>query len=408
MKAIHALVLVVAMSVSACSSEQAGAPGGPGAPGPIEVGYVVLERTSVPRSADLAGRVVPYATAEVRPQVDGIVREIAFRETRQVEADDILYRLDDRKFQAALAAAKAVVKRTEAATVAAQLAHDRAEQLAASNSVSQSALDDARSTLLQAQADEDAAKADLDAAQINLDNATIRAPIDGIVGVSTVSVGALVTANQSAALVTIRQLDPIYVDLVDSSANLLRIRDLVEAGLLGRSQEAAPAVTLTLENGREYDRAGELKLADIVISETTGTFSIRATFPNPDTVLLPGMFVRAKIDLGATPNAFLIPQRAVSRSSTGEATVYIVSGEGKAALRTITTIGSVGNDWIVVDGVADGDRLIVDGFQKISDGAEVIPVEATIDADGVVRQTLAPATGTAAADATGPAAGTQP
>jgi len=363
-----------------------------GAAGPVEVGYVVLESGSVPRFADLAGRVVPYATAEVRPQVDGIVREIPFRETRRVEEDDVLYRLDDRRFQAALAAATAVVKRAEAGAAAAQLAYDRTEQLAANNAVSQSTLDDARATLLQAEADQKGTEADLATAQINLDNATIRAPIAGIVGVSTVSVGALVTANQANPLVTIRQLDPIYVDLVDSSANLLRIRDLVEAGLLGRpGGGAAPAVTLTLENGRPYSEPGVLKLADIVISETTGTFAIRATFPNPGTVLLPGMFVRASVDLGETPNAFLVPQRAATRSATGEAIVYVVSADGKAERRTITTIGSVGNDWIVVDGIADGERLIVDGFQKISDGTEVSPVEVAIDADGVVRQTMVPA-----------------
>lgn len=392
MMTLRAFALAAALSAVALGAGQAvaQAPGPGGSAGPVEVGYIVLEPASVPRSADLLGRVVPYATAEVRPQVDGIVREIAFRETRQVEADDVLYRLDDRKFQAALAAANAVVKRTEAATAVAQLAYDRAEKLQANASVSQSTLDEARAALLQAQADEEAAKADVDTAQINLDNATIRAPISGIVGVSSVSVGALVTANQSDPLVTIRQLDPIYVDLVDSSANLLRIREMAAAGLLGRNEgDTAPVVTLTLENGQAYGEKGEIKLADIVISETTGTFSIRAKFPNPEMILLPGMFVRAEVVLGSTPNAFLVPQRAVSRSNTGEATVYLISDDGKAEQHTITTIGTAGNDWIVVDGVAAGDRLIVDGFQKISDGSEVTPVAATIDADGVVRQTIA-------------------
>jgi len=403
MKALHALILIATMAVAACSADQVDGPsGGPGAFGPVEVGYIVLEQTSVPRTAELAGRIVPYATAEVRPQVDGIVREISFEETRAVKAGDVLYRIDDRKFQAALAAASAAVRKAEAATTAAQLDYDRTEQLVAGNSTSASALDEARSVLLQAQADQESAKADLDVAQINLDNASITAPIAGIVGVSAVSVGALVTANQADPLVIIRQLDPIYVDLVDSSLNLLRIREMVEAGQLGHMDDAAPAVTLTLESGRAYDRAGVLKLADIVVSESTGTFSIRATFPNPGGVLLPGMFVRAMVDLGETPDAFLVPQRAVSRSRTGEATVYLVSADGKAELRTISTIGSSGNDWIVVSGVADGDRLIVDGFQKISDGAEVIPVEATIDADGVVHQTMAPA------EAPAQAAGTQP
>lgn len=407
MKAVRVLILIATMAVAACSADEGeGQPAGPGAFGPIEVGYIVLAPTSVPRIAELAGRIFPYATAEVRPQVDGIVREISFEETRHVAAGEVLYRLDDRKFQAALAAAAAAVKKAEAATTAAQLDYDRTEQLTATNSASASALDEARSVLLQAQADQEAAEADLDVAEINLDDATITAPIAGIVGVSAVSVGALVTANQTEPLVTIRQLDPIYVDLVDSSLNLLRIRELVEGGLLDRANDAAPTVTLTLENGRPYDRAGELKLADVVVSESTGTFSIRATFPNSTGVLLPGMFVHAKVELGATPDAFLVPQRAVSRSGTGEATVYLVSADGKAELRTISVIGSSGNDWIAVDGVAAGDRLIVDGFQKISDGTEVTPVAAAIDEDGVVHQTIAPGAGPAGAPAQ--AAGAEP
>jgi membrane fusion protein (multidrug efflux system) len=317
---------------------------------------------------------------------------VAFREAGTVEARDVLYELDDRKFQAAVAAAEAALKKAGAAHAAARITFDRNEKLAATNAVSAQTLDDARSSLLQAEAEEEAAKAELDAARINLDNTIIRAPIGGIIGLSTVSAGALVTANQTQALATIRQIDPVYVDMVDSSANFLRIRDEVEAGRLGRERDAAPAVALTLENGRAYDRKGEMKLADMVVSQTSGTFSLRATFANPDRVLLPGMFVRAGVDLGSMPNAFLVPQRAVQRSANGDPTLYVASGDDKAELRAIATGGAVGNDWIVVDGVADGDRLIVDGFQKISDGAAIRPVEATIDEDGVVRQTISPAT----------------
>ncbi|MBE0693271.1 MAG: efflux RND transporter periplasmic adaptor subunit [Aquamicrobium sp.] len=357
----------------------------------MEVGVVSLKSRPVPRTVELPGRVVAYATAEVRPQVDGIVRKVAFREAGTVEAGDVLYELDDRKFQAAVAAAEAALKKAEAATAAAKITFDRTETLAATNAVSAQTLDDARSSLLQAEAEEEAAKAELETARINLDNTVIRAPIDGIIGVSAVSVGALVTANQTSALATIRQIDPVHVDLVDSSANLLRIRDEVEAGRLGRERGVAPSVTLTLENGRTYARKGEMKLAEMVVSETSGTFSLRATFSNPDRVLLPGMFVRAEVDLGSMPNAFLVPQRAVQRSASGDATLYVASEDETARLRTITTSGSLGNDWIVIDGVADGDRLVVDGFQKISDGAAIKPVEATIGEDGVVRQTISSA-----------------
>jgi membrane fusion protein, multidrug efflux system len=387
-------LLFLSLLAAGCSNEQ-GSPGaqGPGAPGPggfgpVEVGVVELQSQPVPRSVELPGRVIASATAEVRPQVNGIVRRIAFREGGVVEAGDILYELDDARFRAAHAAAAAALKKAEAATAGAQATFDRTERLAATNAVSAQTLDDARSTLLQAEADEEAARADLETARINMDNATIRAPVAGVIGVSRVSVGALVTENQTDAMATIRQVDPVHVDLVDSSANLLRVRDEVQAGRLGRDTGSQNTVSLTLETGRRYDGNGSLSPADMVVSQTTGTFTMRATFPNPDRILMPGMFVRATVELGAVPDAFLVPQRAVARDDAGSPTLYVVSEDGKAELRKITTGGSVGNDWIVVDGVENGERLIVDGFQNISDGSSVDPVEASIDEDGVARQEL--------------------
>lgn len=384
-------LLFLSLLAASCSNEQGsgagmGPPGGPA--GPVEVGVVALQSQPVPRSAELPGRVVAFGTVEVRPQVNGIVRKIAFKEGGVVEAEDVLYELDDTKFKAAYAAATASLKKTEAATAGAQATFDRTEKLASTNAVSAQTLDDARSTLLQAQADEEAARADLETARINLDNTIIRAPIGGMIGVSQVSVGALVTENQTAAMATIRQVDPIHVDLVDSSVNLLRIRDEVTAGRLGRQDEASASISLTLENGRDYDRKGTLSPADMVVSQTTGTFTMRATFDNPDRILMPGMFVRAKVDLGSIPNAFLVPQRAVSRNEAGEATIYVVSDDGKAELREVATGGALGNDWIVLDGVENGDRLIVDGFQKISDGVEIKPVDASVNENGVVAQEL--------------------
>ena len=386
MKKSLAMVLLAAAVIGGCSSEQNA--GMPPQGGPVAVGVVTLASQAVPRTIELPGRVVATATAEVRPQVDGIIRKVAFREAHRIAQGDVLYELDDRKFQAAAAAAAAAVRKAEAAAVAAQATFDRSETLAATNAVSAQTLDDARSSLLQAQAEVEAAKAENETARINLDNATILAPIGGVIGLSAVSAGSLVTANQSDSLATIRQIDPIYVTLVDSSANLMRIRDEVEAGRLGREADVAPAVTLTLENGRAYGEKGELTLAEIVVSQTAGTFALRATFPNAEGVLMPGMFVRATVDLGTMPDAFLVPQRAVQRGDDGSATVYLVSEDGKAEVRPITTLGSTGNDWIVGDGVKNGDRLIVDGFQKISAGSAITPVDATIDDDGVVRQTI--------------------
>ncbi len=377
-------VLLLAL-VTACQPSN---PSGPPAAGKAEVGYVTLQPTSVPRTIELPGRVIALATAEIRPQVNGIVRKIAFREGGAVNAGDVLYELEDAKFKAAYAAAAAAVKKAEAATTGAQTAFDRNQKLSESNAVAAQTVDDARSTLLQAEASEEAARADLETARINLENATIRAPIGGVIGVSSVSVGALVTENQTGALATIRQIDPINVDLVDSSANLLRIRDEVDSGRLGRELGKPPAVMLTLENGKAYGETGTISLTEMVVSETTGTFTLRATFPNSQRVLLPGMFVQASVDLGTLNEAFLVPQRAVTRGDDGIATIYVVSADNKAEAKRITTVGTSDNNWIVTEGASSGDRLIVDGFQKFSAGAEVIPVEATIDDDGVVGQDL--------------------
>lgn len=377
--------LLMLALVTACQPSE---PSGQPPVSNVEVGYVMLQPTSVPRTIELPGRAVALATAEIRPQVAGIVRKVAFKEGGAVAAGAVLYELDDAKFKAAYAAAAATLKKTEAATAGARTAFERNEKLSESNAVAAQTVDDARSTLLQAEASEEAARADLETARINLENATIRAPIGGIIGVSSVSVGALVTENQTDALATIRQIDPINVDLVDSSANLLRVRDEVDSGRLGREMDKPAAVTLTLENGKPYGTAGTISLTEIVVSETTGTFTLRATFPNSQHVLLPGMFVEASVDLGTLNNAFLVPQRAVTRGDDGVATVYVVSADNKAEAKRITTVSSSGNNWVVTDGVSSGDRLIVDGFQKFSAGADVVPVEATIDGDGVVEQNL--------------------
>lgn len=385
---VSVLVLLGA-ALAGCDQPGAQAPPG-GAPGPVAVGYVVLKPQQVPRDIELPGRVVARATAEIRPQVDGIVRKVVFQEGKQVAEGDVLYELNDNKFRAAHAAAAAALKKAEATTVAAQAKFERTQRLALTNTASAQTLDDARAALLQAEADVEAAKAALETAQINLDNATVRAPIAGRIGVSAVTVGALVTENQTDPMATIRQVDPIYVDLVDSSANLLRIREEVESGRLGREKGVPAAVALTLENGKPYALKGSISLADMVVRQSTGTFILRATFPNPDRILLPGMFVRAHVDLGTMPSAYLVPQRAVLRADNGDATAYVVSQENKAEQRVLTTSGSVGNNWIVVGGINEGERLIVDGFQRLSNGVAVSAVEAEIDERGVVKQSLAP------------------
>jgi membrane fusion protein (multidrug efflux system) len=277
----------------------------------------------------------------------------------------------------------------EAGLAGAQNRFDRTQRLAESNTASAQALDDARVELLQAQAGVASATAALAAARINLDNTVITAPIPGLIGTSSVSVGSLVTANQQEALATIRQIDPVNVDLMDTAANRLRLRAQVAAGTLGRDREQRPTVRLVLEDGSAYPETGTISLTDVVISETTGSFALRASFANPRRLLRPGMFVRATVQLGNTPNAFLVPQRAVTRNAAGKATAFFVGEEGKVEARVIETGRAIGNDWLVTAGVGEGDRVVVDGLQKISDGTAVTPVEVAIDADGVVRQEIA-------------------
>lgn len=377
---------ILGLVLSGCDDE-AGPP--PPAPGPIEVGVVTLASRAVPFTIELPGRIRASSTAEIRPQVNGIVREREFREGSEVEAGDILYRLEAEAFQAARDAAAATLQGAEAALAGAEARFGRTQRLAETNAVSAQTLDDARVDMLQAEASVSAATAALEAARINLNNTVIRAPIPGLIGASAVSVGSLVTANQSEALATVRQIDPVHVDLQDSSANLLRLRALGRAGMLGRNGGGPPQVGLTLEDGSEYDQTGTISLTEMTVSETTGTFTLRANIANPDRLLRPGMFVRAAVHVGESPNAFLVPQRAVTRNAAGEATGFFATDDETAEVRVLATGRAVGNDWLVTEGVVDGDRIIIDGLQKISDGTAVRPIEVEIDSNGVVRQEIA-------------------
>ncbi len=312
-------------------------PGGPGGPaGPVEVGVVTLQPQAVPFSTELAGRVVASKVVEIRPQVGGIIKAIDFNDGATVKAGDVLYEIDDASYQAQVDVARATLEKAQASVTSAQSKYDRYVKLGAN--VSQSDLEDARIALVQAQADAASASASLQAAQINLGFTKVVAPISGLISESSVTQGALVTAAQATALATVRLLDPVYVDLVDTSTNLLKIRAQFEAGTLKGEPESgkpvirAPVVHLTLEDGSTYPETGELTLANVVVSESTGTFSLRATFANPQRILLPGMFVRASVDLGSDPNGFLVPQRAVTFNAAGQPTV-LVAKDGKAVTR---------------------------------------------------------------------------
>jgi len=393
-KALQLAGLIGALLLAGCS-EQSGS--GQPAGGAVEVGVMTLRPQNVPITIELPGRTSAAKVAEIRPQVDGLIQKRVFTEGGEVKAGDLLYQIDPRPYQAAYDAAAAALEKAQAAVPSAQAKVDRYNQLVGVNTVTAQSLDDAKAALAQAKADVSAAEAALATAQINLDYTKVVAPISGLISTSSVTEGALVTANQTTALATIRQIDPINVDLTDSSTNLLRIRNLVDSGRLKRG-DGPPAVQLKLNDTTIYDKTGQLRSAEATVNETTGTFSMRASFENPTRLLLPGMYVRAIVNLGSDEGAFLVPQRAVNRNAKGDATAMFVGKDGKVETRVLKTMQSVGSDWLVETGVSDGDRLIVDGLQKVGDGQAVTPLEVTLDAAGVAHpvDAKAPAAGTPA------------
>ena len=371
--------------------------GGPAAATPV--GIVVLQPQSVPLTTTLPGRVTASATAQVRPQVGGIITAVAVEEGQPVKEGDLLFTIDDKNYQAEVAAAEANLASANAQLPSAQSKVTRYETLVGSGGVSQSDLDTAKVELAQAKAAVQSAEAQLEGKQITLNQTRITAPISGMLGTLNAEIGALVTAGQADALATIRTVNPSYIELVESSVNILALRSGGDPDP-AKSPPPLPKVNLTLEDGRLYDQEGTISSSDLVVSETTGTVTMRATIPNPNGILLPGMFVRAHIAIGEQENAFLVPQRAVTFNSRGEPTAYFVTADNKAEQRVLTATRDMNNAWVVTAGVTAGDKLIVDGLQKISDGSAVAPLEVTISEDGVIIQdmtaTAAPAAATAA------------
>ncbi|WFU01574.1 efflux RND transporter periplasmic adaptor subunit [Rhizobium sp. CB3171] len=351
-----------------------------------EVSAMTLHPQSVAITAELPGRTSAYLIAEVRPQVGGIIRSRNFKEGSEVKAGDVLYEIDPATYQAAYDSAAAALQKAEGAIPSAQAKMDRYKGLSAQNAVSQQDYDTAQATLVQAQADVASAKAALETARINLDYTKLRAPIGGRVDASTVTVGALVTADQTTALTTIRQLDPINVDVTQSSTNLLEFRRAIAEGRLKTSGDNV-SVHLTLEDGSDYKQTGKLQFSEASVAETVGTITVRAVFPNPERVLLPGMYVRASIEEAIAENSYLLPQRAVFRNTKGEPTAMFVTADNKVQQRVLKVQRSVGNSWLVNEGMQDGDRLVVEGSQRVRDGQEVNVAAVTIDdATGEVKQ----------------------
>jgi len=348
-----------------------------GSPPKAEVSVVTLHPQSIAITTELPGRTTASLTAEVRPQVNGIIKSRTFKEGSEVAPGDSLYQIGPASYQAAYNSAVAAKQKADAAVPNAEAKVERYGTLIKQNAVSKQDYDDAVATLAQAKADVESNKASVETARINLAYTNITAPIGGRVDKSSLTPGALVTASQATVLTTIRTIDPINVDVTESSTNLLNWRRAVSDGRIKVSGTDV-SVKLKLDDGTTYNHDGKLEFAESNVSETTGTFTLRAVFPNPDRMLLPGMYVRAIVEQGIAENSFAIPQRGVTRNSKGEAVGMFVTAGGKVEEHILTVSRNVGNNWLAT-GVKDGDRVIVEGTQLVKAGDDVTAVEVTID-----------------------------
>jgi membrane fusion protein (multidrug efflux system) len=340
--------------------------------GPPEVSIVTIQPQRVALTSELSGRTVARMIAEVRPQVSGIIQKRVFTEGSDVKAGQLLYQIDPASYEAAYASAKAAQARAEATLGSVRLKAQRYQELIGIKAVSQQDNDDAQASLKQAEADLAATKAAVETARINLAYTKVIAPISGRIGRSSVTDGALVTANQPAALATVQQLSSMYVDVTQSSAELLKLKQSLASGLLKKDSAVAQArVRLLLEDGSPYPLTGILKFSEVSVDQSTGSLTLRAEFPNPQQTLLPGMFVRAVVEEGINEQAILVPQRGVSRNPKGEALVMVVSAEEKAEPRPIKALRTVGDNWLVTEGLKPGDRVIVEGLQRARPGTQV-------------------------------------
>jgi membrane fusion protein (multidrug efflux system) len=357
------------LCVAGCGKQSAAVAKAPMAP--PEVGVVTIQPQRAALTTELPGRTSAYLIAEVRPQVSGIVKQRLFAEGADVKAGEVLYQMDPASYQAAYNSAKAALDKSEANLIPARLKAERYKELIKINAVSQQDYDDASAALKQAEADVEAGKAVLETARINLAYTKVTAPISGRIGRSSVTTGALVTANQPAALATIQQLSPIYVDVAQSSADLLRLKQDMASGIMKSGGAAQTRVKLLLEDGSIYPLPGTLKFSEVTVDQSTGSITLRAVFPNPKQTLLPGMFVRAVIEEGVNEHSILVPQRGVSRNTAGDAMVMVVGSGEKVEPRIIKVVRTVGDNWLVSEGLKPGDRVILDGIQRARPGTPV-------------------------------------
>ncbi|MFA5204993.1 MAG: efflux RND transporter periplasmic adaptor subunit [Lentisphaeria bacterium] len=366
-------------------------------PAPIpEVAVVTLRAERVTLTDELAGRVSAFLVAEVRPQVSGIIQKRLFEEGADVKAGDLLYQIDPAFYMAAHASAQAMLAKAEANRTSIRLRAERYQKLLAAKAVSQQDVDDVTAGLLQAEAEIEAAKAGVEAARINLAYTGVTAPISGRIGKSAITIGALATAHQAIPFTTIQQLDPVYVDVPQSSASLLHLKKNLANGNLKGGLANQAKVRLLLEDGTPYATAGTLQFSDVTIDPSTSSFILRMTFPNPEQTLLPGMYVRAVIEEGMNEQAIMAPQQGVTRDPKGNPLALVVDSDGKVQQRSLVLGRAIGNQWFVVSGLSAGDRVIVEGMQKVKPGSLVKAIPFAAD-----RPTASGAAPAAPATATG-------
>jgi membrane fusion protein (multidrug efflux system) len=385
-RATTAMILTcTSVLLVACGKPPMGGP--PATLGVAQVGVILLEPQRLALTTELPGRTAPVLIADVRPQITGLVLERRFTEGSEVKAGELLYQIDPASYRATVDSAAAALAKAEANLRSTRLKAARYQELVAIKAVSQQDNDDASAALGQAVADVASAQATLQSARINLDYTRITAPISGRIGKSSVTPGALVTANQTTALATVQQLDPIFVDVTQSSTTVLRLKRALAGGQLSGG---TAKVRLLLEDGSAYPQQGTLKFSDVTVDQGTGAITLRAEFPNPKGDLLPGMYVRAVIEEGVIDQALLAPQRAVSRDAAGLPLAYVVDAAGQIERRSITTGRAIGDQWLVTGGLRAGDRLVVSGQQKAAPGMAVQVVAPEVAAAATGERTIGP------------------
>ena len=353
-----------------CDSQKStGALAGAGAQRAPQVSVTEIQPTELDMTTTLQGRTAPYLVADVRPPVAGILQKRLYQEGSEVKEGQALYQIDPAVYEAAVASAKAELQRAQAVLYQTRLTANRYAQLVKTNAISKQNNDDAQAAYKQAQAAVAAAEAGLKNAQINLDYTTVRSPISGRIGRSLVTPGALLSAHQAQNMAVVQTLDPIYVDVTQSSKEILSLKKDIAAGKLKTKGGAIP-VTLIMEDGTKYPQTGELTLSEVSVDPGTGTITLRAEFPNPENILLPGMFVRTELPQGTMEKALLVPQRAVMREANGTPYVYVVE-DGKIAIRRLVTHRTQGQNWIVEEGLKPGEKVVIEGLQRIRPGVPV-------------------------------------